>query len=128
MDTANLSPDTPVPVGGVYYCCMCKHGDPMLKNALSGYAKEKGVDSDAVFAAMGMGADQPITRKRFVMGDKFGVCPRHQKATGWSLEREEAAAPTSSRATDKEAEFSRAAALREVHVVRPAKKWWQFWK
>jgi hypothetical protein len=43
MDTTNLSPDTAVPVGGLYHCCMCIHGDPMLKSALNGHAKEKGM-------------------------------------------------------------------------------------
>jgi len=92
MSTTNLSPNTRVPKSGLYYCTMCKEGDSVIRDVMAKHAREKGVDPkmlEGIFGAAGIGSNEPTTRKSFKAGDTFGECPRHGKATGWTLERED---------------------------------------
>lgn len=106
INTTNLAPNTVVPKSGLYYCCMCKDADPVLRDAVAKYAREKGVNTkmlEGVFGAAGISSNEPTTRKQFKVGDIFNQCPRHQAATGWTLEKEEstpAADPVSSAEKD----------------------------
>ena len=91
MSTTNLSPDTVVPKGGMYYCSMCTEGDSAIRDGVAAYAREKGVDPEVlegIFGGIGIGSNEPTTRRTFKAGDRFGVCPRHQSATVWTLERQ----------------------------------------
>jgi len=90
MSTTNMSPNAVVPKTGLYYCTMCKEGDSALRDVATAYAREKGVDLkmlEGVFGAVGIGGNEPTTRKTYKAGEKFGECPRHKQATGWTFER-----------------------------------------
>lgn len=92
MNTTNLSPNTIVPKSGLYYCCMCKDGDSAIRNVAAEYAREKGIDPkmlEGIFGAAGISSNEPTTRKSYKLGDRFGECPRHESATGWTLEKED---------------------------------------
>jgi hypothetical protein len=100
MSTVNLSPSTLVPKTGLYYCTTCKN----IPESIRVVSSEAGFDPSIVERALeahGVGANAPVTRKRFKAGDKFGVCPRHKTSTGWTLEKEE---------------------------ITTGKQWWQLWK
>lgn len=103
MSTINLSPNTVVPKNGIYYCNMCKDGDSAIRDVAAAYARQKGVDPkmlEGVFGAAGIGSDEPTTRKTYKAGERFGECPRHKNATGWTLEKEEA--PSASKPVEKQ--------------------------
>lgn len=98
VSTTNLSPNTRVPKSGLYYCTMCKEGDSAIRDELTKYAREKGVDPrmlEGIFGAAGIGRTESTTRKSFKVGDTFGECSRHGQATGWTLEREDETQATS---------------------------------
>jgi hypothetical protein len=90
VSTSNLKPGSVVPRTGVYYCCMCQDADSVLRAGLRGYAKGEGLSSnetEAIFKAIGIGSNEPTTRRNYTAGSNFGICPRHKNATGWTLER-----------------------------------------
>jgi hypothetical protein len=92
MNTTNLYPDSIVSKTGIYYCSLCKDGEPVLKNAFSDYAKKKNLDNNKIediLVATGISSNYPITKKRFNSGDKFDECPRHNTSTMWIFDKED---------------------------------------
>ncbi|HPB67632.1 MAG TPA: hypothetical protein PKU74_01835, partial [Candidatus Omnitrophota bacterium] len=99
MNTINLAPGTEVPKTGLYYCTMCEQGDAAVRKTLDDFASQAGVDIkmfDGICVGMGLDPNQAVTRKRFKAGERFDACPRHNDATGWTLEKEEVSPSPSS--------------------------------
>jgi len=78
---------------------MCEQGDAAVRKTLDDFASQAGVDIkmfDGICVGMGLDPNQAVTRKRFKAGERFDACPRHNDATGWTLEKEEVSPSPSS--------------------------------
>ena len=96
MDSPGLYPKMKVTVSGTYICKICKENDSAVRFAFADYVRQKGLTGDKVeniLSESGIDSNEPITKKIFLSGEVFDVCPRHQSETEWLIETEDEILP-----------------------------------